>query len=318
MVAQSYSGVSRRTFLTGLTGMAGLAGAGISALAWPRAGLSATTPMLAKPIPKTGERLPVIGMGSWITMNVGSDNYLRRQRTQVVKTFFERGGGMIDSSPMYGSSEEVIGHTLAELDQPKGLFSATKVWTQTRFMGERQITNSFDLWGIEKFDLFQIHNLVDWETHLETLLQLKAQGRIRYIGITISHGRKHHAFAAIMRTQPIDFVQFTYNVRDREAEDVLLPLARERKLAVIINRPGQRGGLFDAYDDKPLPRWAGEIGCQNWAQFFLKYVVSHPAVTCAIPATSRIDHMIENMGAGHGPMPDSAMRARMADYVESL
>lgn len=312
MVAESFSGVSRRAFLTGL------AGAGISALAWPRVGFSATAPLLTKPIPKTGERLPVIGMGSWITMNVGSDTYLRRQRTQVVNTFFERGGGMIDSSPMCGSSEEVIGHTLSQLDQPKGLFSATKVWTQTRFMGERQITNSFDLWGIQKFDLFQIHNLVDWETHLQTLLALKAQGRIRYIGITTSHGRKHRAFAEIMRTQPIDFVQFTYNVRDREAEDELLPLAAERKLAVIINRPFQRGGLFDAYGGKPLPAWAAEIGCQNWAQFFLKFVVSHPAVTCAIPATSRVDHMIENMGAGQGPMPDAAMRTRMADYVESL
>ncbi len=311
-MAESFSGVSRRAFLTGL------AGAGISALAWPRVGFSATAPLLTKPIPKTGERLPVIGMGSWITMNVGSDTYLRRQRTQVVNTFFERGGGMIDSSPMCGSSEEVIGHTLSQLDQPKGLFSATKVWTQTRFMGERQITNSFDLWGIQKFDLFQIHNLVDWETHLQTLLALKAQGRIRYIGITTSHGRKHRHFAEIMRTQPIDFVQFTYNVRDREAEDELLLLAAERKLAVIINRPFQRGGLFDAYGGKPLPAWAAEIGCQNWAQFFLKFVVSHPAVTCAIPATSRVDHMIENMGAGQGPMPDAAMRTRMADYVESL
>ncbi len=311
-MAESFSGVSRRAFLTGL------AGAGISALAWPRVGFSATAPLLTKPIPKTGERLPVIGMGSWITMNVGSDTYLRRQRTQVVNTFFERGGGMIDSSPMCGSSEEVIGHTLSQLDQPKGLFSATKVWTQTRFMGERQITNSFDLWGIQKFDLFQIHNLVDWETHLQTLLALKAQGRIRYIGITTSHGRKHRHFAEIMRTQPIDFVQFTYNVRDREAEDELLLLAAERKLAVIINRPFQRGGLFDAYGGKPLPAGAAEIGCQNWAQFFLKFVVSHPAVTCAIPATSRVDHMIENMGAGQGPMPDAAMRTRMADYVESL
>jgi aryl-alcohol dehydrogenase-like predicted oxidoreductase len=147
---------------------------------------------------------------------------------------------------------------------------------------------------------------------------LKGRGRIRYIGITTSHGRKYWAFADIMRTQPIDFVQFTYNVRDREAEDVLLPLAAERKLAVIINWPFQRGELFDAYEGKPLPRWPGEIGCQNWAQFFLKFVITHPTVTCAIPATSWVDHMIENMNAGHGPMPDAAMRARMADYVESL
>ena len=143
-------------------------------------------------------------------------------------------------------------------------------------------------------------------------------GRVRYIGVTTSHGRRHEELAKIMATAPIDFVQFTYNVRDREAEDVLLPLAAERKLAVIINWPFQRGELFDAYEGKPLPRWPGEIGCQNWAQFFLKFVITHPTVTCAIPVTSWVDHMIENMNAGHGPMPDAAMRARMADYVESL
>ncbi len=279
----------------------------------------AATPAIAKrPIPSTGEVVPIVGMGSWITMNVGDDPTLRAARLKVVQAFFDEGGGMIDSSPMYGSSEEVIGHSLAKIPNTKQLFAATKVWTLSQWMGVRQMNNSFDLWRVKRFDLMQIHNLVDWEAHLETLLEWKQEGRVRYIGVTTSHGRRHDDLAEIMKTRPIDFVQFTYNMIDREAEDVLLPLAKERGIAVIINRPFQRGGLFDEFKNKPLPNWASAIDCQSWAQFFLKFVISHPAVTCAIPATTRVDHLRENMAAGRSKLPDSDMRARMLRYIDAL
>ena len=271
-----------------------------------------------KAIPATGERIPVIGMGSWITFNVGADAAMRKARTAVLQTFFDRGGAVIDSSPMYGSSEEVIGHALARIANKDRLFSATKVWTLSKWLGVRQLETSEALWDAGPFDLLQIHNLLDWEAHLETLLDWKAAGRVRYIGITTSHGRRHEEFLEIMAEQPIDFVQFTYNVLDREAEARLLPLAVERKLAVVINRPFRRGALFDRVAATPLPDWAADIDCANWAQFFLKFVVSHPAVTCAIPATSRADHMEENMGAGDGRLPDPDQRTRMARLVEDL
>jgi diketogulonate reductase-like aldo/keto reductase len=289
------------------------------------AAILAPSPLVAKaakprtrPIPNSGETLPIVGMGSWVTMNVGDDPALRAARLKVVQAFFDEGGGMIDSSPMYGSSEEVIGHSLTKIPNKQQLFAATKVWTLSQWMGVRQMNNSFDLWGMKRFDLMQIHNLVDWEAHLETLLEWKQVGRIRYIGVTTSHGRRHEDLAEIMKTQPIDFVQFTYNMIDREAEDVLLPLAKERGVAVIINRPFQRGGLFDQFESKPFPDWASAIDCRSWAQFFLKFVVSHPAVTCAIPATTRVDHLRENMAAGRGILPDAEMRGRMLRYIEVL
>ena len=265
-----------------------------------------------------GIGLPVIGMGSWLTFDVGGNRKLRQARTEVLQAFFDGGGGMIDSSPMYGTSEEVIGHVLKNLPPQPSLFSATKVWTVSKWLGIRQMEASQSLWGLKQFDLMQIHNMLDWEAHLETLTDWKAGGRIRRIGITTSHGRRHAAFARVMETQPFDFVQFTYNMEDRAAEKRLLPLAHERGLGVIINRPFQRGGLFDRVNGKPLPAWAGEIGCSTWAQVFLKFIVSHPAVTCAIPATRRIDHMHENMAAGLGPMPDAAMRKQMAVYFDTL
>jgi len=271
-----------------------------------------------RPIPKTGEPLPVIGMGSWITFNVGEDAGLRAQRVRVLERFFDRGGGLVDSSPMYGSSEAVIGHCLANIDDTAGLFSATKVWTWTKWMGVRQMAESERLWGVRRFDLMQIHNLLDWEAHLETLIAWKAEGRVRYVGITTSHGRRHEELAQVMAEKPIDFVQFTYNVVDREAERRLLPLAVDRGLAVIINRPFQRGALVDRLTRHPLPGWAADIDCANWAQVLLKFIVSHPAVTCAIPATSRVDHMEENMGALRGPLPDAALRRRMIRDVEAL
>ena len=257
-------------------------------------------------------------MGSWITFDVGDDVTARAQRVDVLRTFFEQGGALIDSSPMYLSSQEVIGHCLARIPAKPSLFAATKVWTMTRALGIQQMEASRQLWGVDHFDLMQVHNLLDWEAHLETLVEWKAEGRVRYIGVTTSHGRRHDELERIMTTQPIDFVQFTYNMADREAEERLLSLAVERGLVVITNCPLRRGTLFDMVGNSPLPDWAGEIDCANWAQFFLKFIVSHPAVTCAIPATSRVDHMRENMGAAHGRLPDAGMRARMLQYVDSV
>lgn len=308
---------SRRNFLRTATALGLAAGLTPSVHAAAPAGQARLEP-IRRAIPKSGEGLPVVGMGSWITFNVGDDPALRDDRVEVLRTFFQAGGALIDSSPMYGSSEEVIGHCLARLDNDEALFSATKVWTPFQWLGRKQMAESEQLWGTKRFDLMQIHNLLDWEAHLETLTEWKAAGRVRYIGITTSHGSRHEEMAAIMKTQPIDFVQFTYNILDREAEAQLLPLAAERGLGVLINRPFQRGSLIDKFTRHPLPDWAGEIDAKNWAQFLLKFIVSHPTITCAIPATSRVDHMKENMGAALGRLPDQAMRQRMIDYAERL
>jgi diketogulonate reductase-like aldo/keto reductase len=303
--------LNRRVFLGSLGAVAATAG-------MPASLRAQSGSILTRAIPATGERIPAIGMGTWITFNVGRDQKRRAQRVKVLQTFFDLGGGMIDSSPMYGSSEEVVGHCLERISNKGSLFSATKVWTLLRALGVRQMNASRELWGVERFDLMQIHNMLDWSAHIETLKEWKAQGRIRYIGMTTSHGGRHDALAKAMAEQPLDAVQFTYNILDREAERRLLPLAAERKLAVVINRPFRQGALIDSVKRHKLPEWAGEIDCANWAQFLLKFIVSHPAVTCAIPATSRVDHMRENMGALHGRLPDEAMRRRMIRHVEAL
>jgi diketogulonate reductase-like aldo/keto reductase len=278
----------------------------------------ASGPVFKKAIPSTGEQIPVIGLGTWITFNVGGNEKLRAARAQVMQTFFDRGGSLIDSSPMYGSSEAVIGYGLARIKNKGALFSAGKVWTLLKTIGVSQMEASRKYWGVERFDLMQIHNLLDWSTHIETLKDMKAQGRVRYIGITTSQGWRHDGLEQIMRTQPIDFVAFSYNVIDREVEERLLPLAAERGIAVIVNRPFQEGVLIERMMRHPLPAWAGEIDCANWAQFLLKFIVSHPAVTCVIPATRRVDHMEENMGALRGRLPDAKMRGRMARYAETV
>jgi diketogulonate reductase-like aldo/keto reductase len=264
-----------------------------------------------------GRRIPRIGMGTWITFNVGDDPALRAARVEVLREFFRAGGGLIDSSPMYGSAEAVVGHALAALGYPETLISATKVWTPSTREGVKQIHDSHQLWGLKTFDLFQVHNLVNWQAHLKTLFDMKARGALRYVGITTSHGRRHDEMAKIMRSEPIDFVQLTYNLIDRSAEP-LLELAAEREIGVIVNRPFDGGDLFQRVEGKPLPPWAASFDCQNWAQFFLKYIVSHPAVTCAIPATSKIEHMRENMGAAKGRLPDAATREKMLAHFSSL
>ncbi|MCP5318979.1 MAG: aldo/keto reductase [Chromatiaceae bacterium] len=291
---------------------------GVGALVSGTTRANARQAMLVKSIPSSGERIPAIGMGSSVTFNVGDDASARAQRAELLRAFFRLGGGMLDSSPMYGSSEAVIGDGLRRLGRPPGLFAATKVWTSSGEDGPAEIEVSRGLWGVERFDLVQVHNLLAWEAHLETLFEMKRQGAVRYVGITTSHGRRHADLETIMRAWPIDFVQATYNIRDREVEQRILPLAAERGIAFIANRPFQRGGLIDAAKRHPLPAWAQDIDCADWAAFLLKFIVSHPAVTCAIPATTRIDHLTENMAAMHGRLPDPQTRQRMIDYVEGL
>ena len=284
----------------------------------PAHGAVLQEPALTKPIPSTGEPLPVIGLGTWITFNVGNDSEARDSCAEVMRAFFEAGGRLIDSSPMYGSSQEVVGYGLQKLGQPPRLFSADKVWTSSGSAGPSQVEASRRHWRVPRFDLLQVHNLLSWETHLRTLLGMKAAGEVRYVGITTSEGRRHREFERVMRQHPLDFVQVTYNILDREVEERILPLAAERGIGVIVNRPFQQGALLDRLERHRLPTWAAEIDARSWAQFILKFIVSHPAVTCAIPATTRVDHVRENMAAATGRLPDPAMRARMIAYVEGL
>jgi len=270
----------------------------------------------SKPIPSTGEQVPVVGLGTWITFNVGRDAKGREQSTEVMRAFFAAGGRVIDSSPMYGSSQSVVGEGLQKLGMPQGLFSADKVWTSSN--GAAQMEASRQLWKVPRFDLLQVHNLLAWQEQLPLLQQMKQQGRVRYVGITTSEGRRHADFEKIMREQRLDFIQLTYNPVDREAEQRLLPLARERGIAVLANRPFQEGALTDRLQRERLPAWAAELQCGSWAQLVLKFIVSHPAVTCAIPATTSVAHVRENMAAAGGPMPDQAMRRRIADQIGRL
>jgi diketogulonate reductase-like aldo/keto reductase len=309
----SGSTLTRRTLLSSL---AAAGAASVLRPLSPPAPSGARGPILTRPIPSTGEALPVVGLGSWITFNVGSDSAARDSCAQVMGAFFQDGGRVVDSSPMYGSSQEVIGYGLAKLNRPSQLFSADKVWISSGARGAGQIEESRRHWGVSRFDLLQVHNLMSWEEHLPTLFAMKKAGRVRYVGVTTSEGRRHADVEKVMRSQPIDFVQVTYNVLDREAEDRILPLARERRIAVICNRPFRQGALIQQVARSPLPPWAAEIDCANWAQLLLKFIVAHPAVTCAIPATSRVDHVRQNMGAAYGRLPDEAMRRRLIASVQ--
>ncbi|MFN3496253.1 MAG: aldo/keto reductase [Hydrogenophaga sp.] len=291
-----------------------LAGAALVAALPELASAQSTSTVITRRIPSSGEAVPVVGLGTWITFNVGQDPVARDACAQVVRAFFTAGGRLIDSSPMYGSSQPTIGHVLAQLGMPSTLFSAEKVWVGDVARGAAQIETSRAHWGVPRFDLMQVHNLLSWREHLPRLLA----GQLRYVGISTSEGRRHAELEDIMRTQPIDFVQLTYNLLDREVEQRLLPLAQERRIAVIVNRPFREGALLDRLSRHPLPGWAREIDCDGWAQVALKFAVSHPAVTCAIPATSQVAHVRQNMGAARGRMPDAALRARMARDVAAL
>lgn len=271
-----------------------------------------------RPIPSTGEAIPIVGLGTWITFNVGDDPVLRDECAAVMAALFAAGGRVIDSSPMYGSSQPVIGYGLKQLGQTVDVFAADKVWASRGGSGPAQIERSRRFWGVERFDLLQVHNLLAWEAHLRTLFEMKAAGQVRYVGITTSEGRRHDLFEEIMTREPLDFIQVTYNVVDREVEDRILPLASDRGMAVMINRPFQQGALVSRLAGKPLPVWADDFGASSWAQFILKFILSHPAVTLAIPATTRVDHVRENLAAASGPLPGKSTRRRMAAYVRDL
>lgn len=307
--------ITRRESLT-------LIGATLAATMLPSMPLLANTDgMQRKAFAGSDKKLPVIGMGTWRTFNVGSDETLLDARTEVVRAFFEHGGGLIDSSPMYGSAPDVMGYALQQLGTPESLFSAEKVWSPAGGSAREQVAELKDRWTVDYFDLVQVHNLTDWREHLAALQEMKAEGVIGHVGITTSHGRRHDEVEQIMSSEDIDFVQLTYNITHREAENRLLPLAEERGIGVIANRPYDCGSLIKDLKrrDAALPEWANEeCGCDTWADFLLKFIVSHPAITCAIPATTQVEHMRENMRAGHSPMPSADARQRMADYIESL
>jgi aryl-alcohol dehydrogenase-like predicted oxidoreductase len=306
--AMLYS-ISRREFLAFTAGSAALALTGGQAMA---------ESIVRKPIPRSGEALPVIGLGTWQTFDVGTNQAAREPLQEVLREFVRAGGSVIDSSPMYGNSETVAGDIAHELGLHKQLFLATKVWTSGRDAGVRQMEESFRRLRAQRMDLMQVHNLVDYRTHLETLRRWKEPGKVRYIGVTHYTSSAYDQLARVLASEDLDFVQFNYSLGEREAEKRLLPLAAEKQLGVLINRPFSEGRLFRRAAGKPLPPWAKEIGCASWAQFFLKFIVSHPAVTCAIPATSKVAHLTDNMRAGLAPMPDAATRAQMARYFDDL
>ena len=267
--------------------------------------------IMTKPIPSTREPLPVIGVGTWQTFDVGADGAARAQLREVLKLLK---GNVVDSSPMYGSSESVAGDLIAELGTREQLFMATKVWTRGRAEGVRQMETSFQRLRVERLDLMQIHNLVDVETHTRTLLEMKTRKKIRYLGITHYTSSAYAEVERWLKTKQYDFLQINYSLGERESEERILGMAKDLGMAVIVNRPFAEGALFRRTKNKPLPPWAAELGISSWAQYFLKWIVSHPAVTCAIPGTGNPKHMADNLGAGHGPLPDAAARKRMAEY----
>jgi diketogulonate reductase-like aldo/keto reductase len=267
--------------------------------------------IMSKPIPSTGEQIPVIGVGTWQTFDVGDGD--RAALREVLKLL---DGNVVDSSPMYGSSESVAGDLMAEVK--KRLFVATKVWTSGRAEGIKQMETSFKRLRVQQMDLMQVHNLVDVDTHTKTLLEMKARKQIRYLGITHYTSSAYAEVERYLKSGPYDFLQINYSLGERESERRILPLARERKMAVIANRPFAEGALFRKTRNKPLPPWAAELGIASWAQYFLKWIVSHPAVTCAIPGTGNPKHMQDNLGAGEGPLPTEDQRKRMTAYFDGL
>ena len=274
--------------------------------------------LIERAIPSTGERLPAIGVGTWQTFDVGPDAAARRALKEVLVAFAKAGGRVVDSSPMYGSSESVTGDLVAELGLAPNLFFATKVWTSGRDEGLRQMETSFSRLRVPRMDLMQVHNLVDTAVHTKTLQDWKARGRIRYLGITHYTSSAYAEVERWLRTGNYDFLQINYSLGERESAERLLPLAQEKKVAVIANRPFGEGALFSRVRGKALPGWAGEIGAATWAQFFLKWIISHPAITCAIPGTGKPEHMLDNLAAGTGALPDAAMRAKMSAYFDAL
>ncbi len=273
---------------------------------------------MRRPIHSSGEPLPVIGLGTYQSFSVSSAEKEREPLREVLRQFVSHGGAVIDSSPMYGSSERVVGDLSAQLELRSKLFLATKVWTSGQAEGVEQMRDSFRKMRVRVMDLMQIHNLVDWRTQAKTLDDWKARGKVRYTGVTHYHSGAYASLETIMKLRRFDFAQFNYSIVERDAEQRLLPLALDTGTAVIVNRPFAAGGLFSRVRAVALPAWAAEFDCNSWAQFFLKYVISHPAVTCAIPATGKPKHLADNMAASYGKLPDEATRKRMRKVIDSL
>ena len=267
---------------------------------------------LSRAIPSTGEKLPVIGLGSAVTFDVRSNSPKVSDITEVITRFVKRGGKVIDSSPMYGNAESLIGEIAGKSGLTGSLFIATKVWTKGKEAGIAQMERSLGFFRTRKIDLMQVHNLIDVDNHMTTLREWKSKGRIRYTGITYSEPQGFAEIERKMKSQRPDFVQINYSVADQGAAQRILPLAQELRMGVIINRPFGSGGVIKAVSGRPLPAWAAEFDCHSWAQFLLKWVVSHPAVTCVVPATNNPQHLEDNMGAGFGRLPDAKNRQRMA------
>jgi diketogulonate reductase-like aldo/keto reductase len=270
--------------------------------------------MLIRKIPASGEDLPVVGLGTWQTFDVGSSESERKTLKEVLTLMKEKGGKVIDSSPMYGSSEKVVGDLTTELVIQNYFFYATKVWTSGKEKGIEQMNESFRKMKRDKMDLMQIHNLVDWKTHFKTLRDWKEQGKIRYLGITHYTESAYNNLEEIMKKERPDFVQFNYSIDSQEAERRLLPAAKDLGIAVLINRPYGGGNLFSRVKGKAIPEWAKEFDINSWGQFFLKFILSNEAVTCVIPGTSKPKHLVDNMMAGYGALPDKKTAGRMAEY----
>jgi diketogulonate reductase-like aldo/keto reductase len=277
-----------------------------------------TARMLTRPIPSTGEKLPVIGLGTWQVFDVGDSPDVRQPLKEVLSRFVQLGGKIIDSSPMYGHAESVIGELTNELHLRDSLFLATKVWTTGKQAGIDSMERSLVRLQTKRIDLMQVHNLVDAGTHLATLRDWKEKGRIRYLGITHYNSSAYAEVERMLRREKLDFLQINYSILEHEAEERILPLAQEHGVAVIIHRPLGGGDLFARVRAKPLPDWAAEFDCKSWAQFLLKWTVAHPAVTCAIPATGNVRHLEDNMQAGMGRLPDSITRQRMLQLIEAI
>lgn len=274
--------------------------------------------VLTRAIPKSGEALPVVGLGTWQTFDVGNDAAALAPRREVLTRLFDAGGKVVDSSPMYGRAEAVVGELLAGMGRRQDAFIATKVWTTGRAAGVRQMQSSAAKLKAPVIDLMQVHNLVDVWTHLETLKKWKQEGRVRYLGITHYTSSALSDLMDVMAKTPLDFVQFAYSIGVREAEARILAMAADKGVAVLINRPFEGGDMFGRVRGKPLPEWAAEFDCRSWGQFFLKFIVGHPAVTCVIPGTAAPRHMADNLGAGQGRLPDARMRRKMADFWDKL
>ena len=283
-----------------------------------QSGNAAGNALMARTATASGVTLPSVGVGTWQTFDVGRDAPERTELTEVLRTLVQAGGSVVDSSPMYGRAEAVVGDLAAQAKLHDSLFLATKVWTRGEAAGIAQMEGSLRLLRTPRIDLMQVHNLVDWRTQLQSMKAFQASGRIRHLGITHYHSGAYDELMSVMRTREFGFVQLNYSMAERAAEQRLLPLAAELGLGVIVNRPFSQGELFPSVKGKPLPAWAAEIDCASWAQFFLKWILGHPAVTCVIPGTRLVAHMQDNLAAGRGRLPDAAQRARMLEHLRTL